>query len=129
MKELRDRQKFKGFLYSLPSLVVLLLVTFLMAKGAVGIMSKKHETAQKLETLEEENALLRERQATLATGIAKLETEAGVIEEIRAKFNAARSGEHLAVIVEEKARATTTVPSVVERLKMGWSWVKSLWTF
>ena len=128
MRELRDRQQFKRYLYSTPALILLAVVAFLMARGAGAIMSKNHESADKLEELEKANVLLRDRHSTLEANIAKLNTDEGLIEEIRNKFNAVRRGEHLAVIVLDKPKATTTEPTVAERLKRGWSWVKSLWS-
>ena len=129
MRELRDRQQFKRYLYSTPALILLAIVAFLMARGAGSIMSKSHESAAKLDELEKANILLRDRHSTLEANIAKLGTDEGLIEEIRNKFNAVRRGEHLAVIVLDKPKATTTEPTVSERLKQGWDWVKSLWRF
>ncbi len=116
-------------LYSLPALLVLLVITFLLVRGAASIMSKQVESASRLKELEAENVVLRERQASLEGQIGKLKTEEGVVEEIRAKFNATRAGEHLVVIVEEKPTAATTTPTAMERLKRGWQSFLNLWPF
>jgi cell division protein FtsB len=126
MKELQQKQRFKKFVYSTPFLVVLLIVAFLLGRGAWAIVSKARESGARLTELEEQNTLLRERQADLAEEIGKLHTDEGVMAEIRTKFNAAREGEHLVVIVDEQAKATTTPPSA---LSQGWKWFKSLWPF
>lgn len=129
MREFRQKQRFRSFLYSVPSLVLLVILTFLLARGAAAIMDKKNESAARLEELESENALLRDRQASLKAGIARLRTEEGIIEAIRSKFNAARFGEHLAVIVEERPKATSTEPGAIERIRRGWAKFMSLWSF
>lgn len=111
MRELQKRQEFKRFLYSIPSLAILVVIAFLLARGAASILTKERETRERLATLEEGNALLRERHAELEGKIERLQTEEGIIEEIRARFNAARAGEYLAIIVEETpSEAATTSP-------------------
>lgn len=126
MKELQNRQKFKRYLYSYPSLFVLVVIAFFLAKGAAGIMQKKHESAQLVEDLEEQTQALSERRYELESNIARLQTEDGVVEEIRRKFNVTREGEHVAIILDGKVEATTTEPSAVERLKKGWDKFKRL---
>ena len=111
MKELRDKQKFKNALYSIPLLALLAVVAFLLARGAASIMLKERESAQTLASLEEKNGTLKERQDELKVSIARLRTEEGIIEEIRSKFNVTRQGEHLAIVVEEGEKASTTEPS------------------
>ncbi len=64
------------------------------------MLSKEWRSGQVLDALEEKNAKLREREAELRGSIEALGTEAGLVQEIRAKFNATREGEHLAVLVE-----------------------------
>ncbi len=129
MRELRQREVWKGNLYSIPALVILAIIALLLARGAMAIMDKSHESAAKLNELETENAMLKERQATLQGNLAKLETDEGIMEAIRNKFNAVRVGEHLAVIVEGRTLTASTSSGVVERLKRGWSWLLGLWSF
>lgn len=126
MKELQHKERFRRVLYSIPSLIILLLVAGLLVRGAFKIMVKRAESAERLRTLEAENEVLRARESSLKADIAHLETEEGVIDEIRAKFNVAREGERLAVIVDDEAPAATGTPSTLER---GLRWLKSLWPF
>ncbi len=126
MKELRQKQEFKSWLYSLPALILLILFTFFLARGAASIMTKERESSDRLEELEEANALLKERQANLTGSIARLETDEGIINEIRRKFNVTRKGEHLAIVVEGEDAVPPPPQSAIKR---GWSWFKALWTF
>lgn len=123
MKELRDKQKFKSTLYSLPVLALCAAFVFVLARGAASIMMKERESARTLAALEEKNAALAARQEELKEEVARLGTEEGVMEEIRSKFNVTRPGEHLAIVVKEEAKASTTEPSA---LKRGWAWFTSL---
>lgn len=124
MRELREKQKFKNALYSLPVLVLCLLAVILLARGAGSILLKERESAQTLETLEEKNAALKVRHEELKGEVARLGTEEGILEEIRSKFNVVRPGEHLAIVVGAEVRAATATPSA---LKRGWAWFTGLW--
>ena len=101
----------KRLLYSWPSLVVLLLIAFFLARGAWGVMRKERKSAETLSSLEENAQVLEAREEELLRNIARLETREGVIEEIRKKFNAVREGESVAVIVDRRASATATASS------------------
>ncbi len=124
MKELRDKQKFKNILYSLPILALVVALALLLARGAGSIMLKERESARTLEALREKNADLRVREEELKGEVARLGTEEGILEEIRSKFNVARPGEHLAIVVNERVVATTSEPSALRR---GWEWLTQLW--
>ncbi len=120
MKDFQSRQKLKKFLYSPWILLVLALITGLLIKGAIGILNKERDSAQTLAELEENNVKLRDRHQELEAEIASLQTEQGVMQEIRAKFNAAREGEHLAVIVDEEGKGTSEEDSSLP-------WYQKLW--
>jgi cell division protein FtsB len=124
MKELRDKQRLKKNLYSFPVLIAFALVVFVLWRGAVLIMLKERESAETLETLRATNAALAVREESLEGEVARLGTEQGIIDEIRAKFNVTRPGEHLAIVVSEARQATTSEPSA---LKRGWAWFAALW--
>ena len=120
MKELREKQSMKRLAYSTPALLFLLLITVFIARGAVLIMMKEHESAARLSELRENNAALATHEADLQANIASLETPEGVAEAIREKFNAVRPGEHLAVVVTKEPTGTATPPTAIERFEHGW---------
>ncbi|MBX4206221.1 septum formation initiator family protein [Candidatus Parcubacteria bacterium] len=127
MKELRDKQKFKNALYSFPSLAILVVLAFLLARGAAGIVVKERESARTLEALQASNASLTARQESLEEDVARLRTDEGIVEEIRSKFNVTRPGEHLAIVVLEKSKATSTGAGAFAGWKRGWAWLVGLW--
>lgn len=120
MKELQRRQKIRQIVYSWPSLALIGLLAFLLAKGAFGVMIKERQSAERLENLEGKSAELNKREAELSAEIARLSTERGVEEEIRDKFSVTKEGEYVAIIVDERRKATTTDMSTGERIRSWW---------
>lgn len=111
MKELRQKQAVKGWLYSIPALIALVVLAFLLARGAASIVGKEKESAATLESLRKNNVALKARQESLKEDIAKLQTEEGRIEEIRRKYNVTLPGEHLAIVVADApVESATTSP-------------------
>lgn len=96
-------------MYSLPVLVVLLLMAVFISKGAYTILIKERQSAREAVALAEKIEVLADREEKLKYEVEKLETDRGIEEEIKSKFNVARAGEHVALIVERgEALASTT---------------------
>ena len=120
MKELQRKQKTRRILYSFPSLVVVFIIAVLLARGAVGILAKERESSARLADLKEKSTNLTLREQELKEGVAHLQTEEGVRDEIRDRFSVTEEGEYVAIIVDEKKVSTTT-----EDVEL--SWYKKLW--
>jgi cell division protein FtsB len=120
MRELRRKQKIKRMLYSFPSLIVLSIITFFLVKGAWGVMEKERKSKEIVKDLKGEVATLIQRERELKDDISRLETNEGVKEEIKKRFNVAQEGEYVAVIVDNQKVSTSTDHSL-------WSWYKKLW--
>lgn len=123
MRELQRRQQVKRILYSYPSLVVMAVICFFLVKGAVGVMIKERTSANKVAELEAQSEALESREMELNSEIARLQTEEGIVEEIRDKFSVTREGEYIAIIVDERSEATTTEKTATERFK---EWLEKL---
>ncbi len=106
MKELQTKQNFKKSLYSLPMLIIMLILTFLISRGAMLIMSKNYESAETLKELGREVETLSNRRIELDGGIQRLQTEEGLTEEIRSKYNAVRMGEGVVIVVDHESTST-----------------------
>lgn len=128
MKELQRRQKIRQILYSWPSIVVMALIAFFLIKGAFGVMVKERESARRVDDLEAKFGELNTRETELNEDISRLGTERGVEEEIRDKFSVTREGEFVAIIVDERRKATNTEMTTGERIKSWWQsltgWMK-----
>ncbi|MEK7227501.1 MAG: hypothetical protein AAB641_01245 [Patescibacteria group bacterium] len=121
MKELERRQLARRVIYSIPSLCLLVLLTFLLARGALGIFLKERESAKRVSELETKALAREKRQEELEAFIARLKTEEGIVDEIKDKFSVVREGEHVAIIVDAREdQASTSVTKI--------SWYKRLWT-
>lgn len=120
MKELQRKQRIRRIVYSLPSLFILVVLAFLLARGAVRVVEQERESAARARVLAEKVAILTSREQELERSVASLQTEKGIKEEIKERFNVTEEGEHIAVIVDEQNIPTSTASSTI-------SWYKWLW--
>lgn len=104
----------------MPALIGLFIIAILLAKGAVGVINKERESALRSRELEEKATTLVQREEELKEGIARLETEEGIQEEIKERFSVIQEGEFVAVIVDDR-RATSSDDD------SGKAWYKKLW--
>ncbi len=90
---------------SWPSLIILIILTFFLARGVWGVYVQERDTRitknQRVAHLEE----LEGRESALQEELDRLDTERGVEEEIRRKFEVAREGEKVIVIVDAPTNA------------------------
>ena len=120
MKELQKRQRIKRIVYSVPSLFLLSVVSFFLARGALRVLDKANESSRLSKDLEAQAVILTLREQELNEDIRRLQTEEGVKEEIKERFSVTQEGEHVAVVVDERRAASST-----EEGKL--SWYKRFW--
>ena len=108
MRELERRQKFKKRIYSIPSLILLVILLLLSIRGTWAILNKKHESEQYVKNLQQESQQLEEREKNLEADINYLKTEEGIDEEIKERFNVSKAGERVVIIVDPKPVGTST---------------------
>jgi len=120
MKELQRKHKIRRVLYSIPALILLLVLTIVLTRGAIRVMGKRLESAEYAKELEQRATALVLREQELEESIARLETEEGKEEEIRERFSVTQEGEYVAVIVDDRNASTTTVDTSLP-------WYKRLW--
>ncbi|MDO8590340.1 MAG: hypothetical protein Q7R69_03700 [bacterium] len=120
MKELQRKQKIRRVIYSIPSLVILSVIAFFLAKGAVGVINKERVSAAYSKNLaaRAEDLVLREQE--LKGDIARLETEEGIKDEIRERFSVTEEGEYVAIIVNERGVSSSTDKSALPWYKRFW---------
>lgn len=120
MKELQRKQKIRQIIYSFPALIILTIITFFLVKGAIKVMDKEWESSKRVKDLEGKVATLILREQKLREGIGRLETEEGIKEEIKERFNVTAEGEHVAVIVDRKEVSSSTDLSALPWYKRFW---------
>lgn len=121
MRELQRKQKMRRIVYSFPSIILLLIISFFLAKGAAGVLIKERESSKRSRELEDKMVMLSVREQELKKEILGLETEEGIKGEIKERFNVTAEGEQVAVIVDDKRNASSTDKSL-------WPWYKKLWS-
>ena len=120
MKELQRKQGIRRIVYSIPSLIILSIIAFLLTKGALGVMNKERTSSELSKDLEEKAAALVLREQELREGVRRLETEEGIKDEIREKFSVTEEGELVAVIIDDRGASSSTDSSTLP-------WYKKLW--
>jgi cell division protein FtsB len=111
MQDFKKKRTFKRRLYSKLVLIVLLVIFIFVVRGGWDIYKKAKSSEEKLRVAEETQMELEAKKASIEAQIARLETETGIEEEIRSKFDVVRDGEQVIVIVDAETEATSTPPS------------------
>jgi cell division protein FtsB len=99
--DLYEKRRLRRYLYSKPVIAVLLVLIGLLSTAVWNMYTKQRETAEKRAQLAQSLAELEQREASLESEIERLRTQRGVEKEIRERFNVAREGERVMVIVNE----------------------------
>lgn len=110
MLEFSQRRRLRRMLYSKPVAIALLLLVGFLSYTTYGMYQTSHEAYLRKQTAAAKLADLEERQDFLTGEIARLKTDRGVEAEVRQKFDVAKEGEKVIVIVEEKATSTDDRP-------------------
>ena len=102
MFDFHEKRRMRNLVYSKISLFFLLVIIFLLAYTIWGVYQKERETQIKKTQRAQVLIEIEERERVLEEEIERLSTERGVEEEIRSKFDVARAGEQVLVIVDAK---------------------------
>jgi cell division protein FtsB len=116
MLSFHEKKRIKLFLLSKLVLLALAALTVLLSMATWDVYQKFSETAVKREQRETALAELKVREAALRSELARLETTQGLEANIRSKFDVAREGEGVIIVVDPKAENQQA--SVAE--KQGW---------
>ena len=108
MLDFYEKRKIRSYLYSKVSIALLLMVALWLSvsvyerfKVEREMLAKRDEKVRELETL-------KERAAALASQVDHLKNERGIEEEIRNRFDVAKAGEQVVVIVEDEPKTSTS---------------------
>ena len=120
MKHLRKR-KIKQRVYSWPVVMLLVVVAFFFMTNTWDVYKKYSESRKNIAGLAESNQRALERQEELKKQIGYLQSERGLEEEIRQKFNVAKEGEQVIVIVDPKIEEEVDMQIEEGVLERWWS--------
>ena len=101
MREFQEKRKFKKIVYSVWLQAILGIIFLALVFSAVKVYKKSRLSVKKFQEIKEEMAGLEKRNAELAVEAARLESESGQEGEIRKRFDVAKPGEKILVIVDK----------------------------
>lgn len=107
-------------LYARVIVSVLLAVSVVCFIWAYNAYSKYRESRQYAKEVREELATVLQREEELRAKIAYLETEEGVEAEIRNRFNVAKEGEEVIVIVDNEENNQMPIPEEKNFFEQMW---------
>ena len=103
MREFQEKRKFKKIVYSGWLQIFLGIVLLALVFPAIKVYKKSRLSVKKFQEIKEEMAGLEKRNAELAAEAARLESESGREGEIRKRFDVAKPGEKIIVIVDKNS--------------------------
>lgn len=114
MFDFHEKRKIKSFLYSKPVIFGLFFIALVMSVTVYDRYVVAKEMEGKLEAKRTELAHLKQRAEVLDAKVKYLEDERGIEEELRNRFDVAREGEQVVVLIDPKKadlKEASSVPS------------------
>lgn len=100
MFDFYEKRKIRQWLYSWPTVVLLVMVVGVLGHGVWGVYQQARQTRINKDRQSTHLRELEGRESALQEEIDRLNTERGVEAEIRQKYEVAREGEQVIVIVD-----------------------------
>ncbi len=107
MLDFQQKRQIKKVIYSRVTIFILFVVVIFLARSTYSIYKKEQLSSANYNETKKEYDSLKERQTMLSSEISSLKTDTGIEEEIRSKFNVAKPGETVVVVVDNTASSTT----------------------
>ena len=99
--DLQERRKIKKILHSNTALAILAVLFVILSISVIKMYSRNRIASAKYNEVRQQLEDLQARKAQLESDIARFKSGEGMDEEIRKKFNVAKPGEHILVIVDK----------------------------
>lgn len=96
------QRKIKQKIYSWWMVAILAVVAFFFVSNTLDVYKKYSDSKQTISSLEDRYEKTNSREVELQEKIENLQSESGLEEEIRDKFNVAKEGEEVVIIVDSK---------------------------
>ncbi len=125
MNLFEQKRQNRKMLYSKVTLVGLCVFCILLANGLFEMYGKARESLDRKNFSAKSLVQLEEREKKLKSEIERLDSRAGLEEELRNRYSVAKEGERVIVIVEDpsgkRVAATTTDATLTEKAA---TWIK-----
>ncbi|NQV88209.1 MAG: hypothetical protein HQ402_01460 [Parcubacteria group bacterium] len=118
MLEFQKKRKISQKLYSGITVIILVFVVVFLARASWDVFQKQKESEGDAKIVLERLNDLQNKEKTLRSQIEWLNTKTGTEEVIRQKFNVAKDGEKIVVIIDSDNKETTT-PEKIEGSFLG----------
>jgi len=114
MIDFKQKRNIRKIVYSPIVMIFLLIILIILLRGLWSVNKKAILSRENLEKEKIELQKIIEREKDLNSSIEYLKTDMGIESEIRSKFRAVKSGEKLAVIIDDQT-ATNTPNTTIEK--------------
>lgn len=112
MREFQNKKKIKRRIFSKITIIFLIVVLFFLVRATYRVYEKNVESEANLARVSASLAETEQRYDSLKKENERLNTNEGVEEEIRHKFQVSKEGEKVIVVVDDQAPSTTTAPEM-----------------
>ena len=124
-REIREaRDRLSRLLLSPLAIIVTFAVCLLIARSTWEVYKKERHASDRAADEERSRDELLAQKQRLLSDIARLGSRRGVEEELRTKYDVAKPGERVIIVVENEAVATTTATSTPSFGERFWSMVR-----
>ena len=107
MLDFEERRKIRNLLFSKLTLLLLLILIFFTARAAYERFTVERQVQRKSQDKQEELEALKERATVLESRVERLKDERGVEEELRNRFDVAKEGEQVVIILDNGEETET----------------------
>ena len=104
MFDFHEKRKIRGVLYSKPVFILLILIAALLSMSVYNRLIVAQGTKERLDEKREDLEALQIRADVLQEKVDYLEDERGIEEELRNRFDVAKEGEQVVIILEEREK-------------------------
>jgi cell division protein FtsB len=108
MFDFHEKRKIRSLVYSKVSIGAILLVTIVLSFSVFERFSIERDMAEKRDVRKEELEQLKQRAGSLEAKVKHLQDDRGIEEEIRGRFDVAKEGERVVIILEDEKTASRT---------------------
>ncbi len=115
MLDFHERRKLKALLYSKPAAAVLIGIAILLSSSVYERFTREREVALRRHELEAKLLDLKGQAAALEAEVERLRSDRGIEEELRDRFEIAKSGEQVIVIVGGEQGTTASATAEVSK--------------
>ena len=102
INDFRKKRQLKRTLYSTGAVAILGMIVFFLGYATWDVYQKAKMTDEKRQEVLRELNRLKEQEATLQGQLKRLQTNRGIEEEVRAKFNVEKGGKKVVTIAPPK---------------------------